>query len=592
MIAIPPFLIYIIGAALLPLLPKRVRHEWMLFVTIAGLAAISLQEYGMVVPVLQLLPGIELSLLSVDGLSRVVGYIFAGISVLAVIYSSQEERISHQMALLVQVASGMGIVYAGDFITLFIFWELLALSSLALIWHGYEGSQGAGYRYALMHILGGVFLLAAIAVQFAETGSLQIGLAAPGTAAFLFIIGIGMNAAIIPLHAWLPESYSKASIVGSVILCIFTTKAAVYLLARTLPGSEAVMYLGAIMVVYGLVFAILQDDMRMLLSYHVISQVGYMVAAVGIGTTLALNGGIAHLFNHILYKALLFMVVGAIIYQTGRHRLSELGGLGKQMPITFYVSLIASAAIAGVPGFNGYVSKEMIVGAAAESGLLTLELLLLIGSIGTFLSFVKLNYYAFIREKLDLITRDPPVPMLIAMVMTASACVIYGVYPWILFSILPYPVTHDIFSISHILEMILIFAAVLLNLWIVRSMIQKPTYIPPDMMDLYRAGGRGVLYLSHTLLPCLQNSISGSLDRCVNGASWLSKNPVMAVDILSHAISVPLSFNPERRREKEIRLSILINTYPQAIPQSTNAGYGIFLVAAIAFAYFLMVFLF
>jgi multicomponent Na+:H+ antiporter subunit D len=332
-----------------------------------------------------------------------------------------------------------------------------------------------------------------------------------------------MNAAIVPLHAWLPESYSKASIVGSVILCIFTTKAAVYLLARTLPGSEAVMYLGAIMVVYGLVFAILQDDMRMLLSYHVISQVGYMVAAVGIGTTLALNGGVAHLFNHILYKALLFMVVGAIIYQTGRHRLSELGGLGKQMPITFYVSLIASAAIAGVPGFNGYVSKEMIVGAAAESGLLTLELLLLIGSIGTFLSFVKLNYYAFIKEKLDLVTRDPPVPMLIAMVMTASACIIYGVYPWILFSILPYPVTHDIFSITHIFEMILIFAAVLLNLRIVRSMIQKPTYIPPDMMDLYRAGGRGVLYLSHTLLPRLQNSISGSLDVCERSFMVLKK---------------------------------------------------------------------
>ncbi|MCQ1538315.1 Na(+)/H(+) antiporter subunit D [Methanocalculus taiwanensis] len=591
MIALPPFLIYIIGAALLPLLPKRVRHEWMLFVTIAGLAAISLQEYGMEVPLLQLLPGIGLSLLSVDGLSRVVGYIFAGISVLAVIYSSQEERLSHQMALLVQVASGMGIVYAGDFITLFIFWELLALSSLALIWHGYEGSKGAGYRYALMHILGGVFLLAAIAVQLAETGSMQIGPAAPGTASLLFIIGIGMNAAIIPLHAWLPESYSKASIVGSVILCIFTTKAAVYLLARTLPGSEAVMYIGAIMVVYGLVFAILQDDMRMLLSYHVISQVGYMVAAVGIGTTLALNGGIAHLFNHILYKALLFMVVGAIIFQTGRHRLSELGGLGKQMPITFSASLIASAAISGVPGFNGYVSKEMIVGAAAESGLLTLELLLLIGSIGTFLSFVKLNYYAFIKEKLDLVTRDPPVPMQIAMVMTASACIIYGVYPWLLFSILPYPVTHDIFSISHILEMIIIFAAVLLNLWVVRSMIKKPTYIPPDMMALYRVAGSGVLSLSHTILPTISGRFSDFFDWCVKGASWFTKNPVMAADILVQSVLVPLSFNPASQSRRKIRLSTLIRTYPQAVPESSNAAYGIFVASAVAFTLFLTVFL-
>lgn len=592
MIPFPPFLAYLLGALLLPLIPARLRHEWMLLVTIIGLASITLLEPGYNGWDISLLPGISLSLLAVEGLSIVVGYAFAGVAVLVVIYAFGRGGLWFQAATLLQIGSGIGIVFAGDFITLFLFWELLALTSLLLIWHGGADAEAPGYRYLMLHILGGAVLLGAIAMQFAETGSLSISPAVPGIVSLLFLIGIGLNAGIIPFHVWIPDSYPRASIVGSVVLCIFTTKAAVYLLARVLSGSEAVMYMGAIMVVYGIVFALLQDDMRSLLSYHIISQVGYMVAAIGIGTTLALNGGIAHLFNNIVYKTLLFMVVGAIIYQTGRHRLSELGGLRHSMPLTFAASLIASAAIAGFPGLSGYVSKELIVAAAAESGYFTLETLLLIGSIGTFLSFIKLNYYAFIKEKIDLIARDPPVPMQIAMLMTASACLIYGVYPRILFSILPYPVTHDIFGITHIVEMIIIFAAVLLNLWVVRSMIKKPTYHPPDMMALYRAGGRGILFLSHTALPAISGAISVFIGRVVGAAAWFSRNPVMAADIMAHSLSASLSPNEAVRREKESRLSELLTMYPCMPSQPPNAGYGIFLMAAIAFAYFLKVFLF
>jgi multicomponent Na+:H+ antiporter subunit D len=559
----------------------------MLFITLSGLACITFQEPGISGWVVPFLPGMDLILLSADELSTVVGYIFAGISVLAIIYSSEERRLSHQMAILAQIGSGIGIVFAGDFITLFLFWELLALSSLLLIWHGGQDAGGPGYRYALMHILGGAFLLAAIAMQYAETGSLLVDLASPGSA-LLFIIGIGMNAAIVPLHAWLPDSYPKASIVGSVILCIFTTKAAVYLLARTLPGSEAVMYLGAIMVVYGLVFALLQDDMRSLLSYHIISQVGYMVAAIGIGSTLAINGGIAHLFNHILYKALLFMVVGAIIFQTGRHRLSELGGLRKMMPITFGASIIASAAIAGVPGLNGYISKEMIVYAAAEGGYFTLETLLLIGSVGTFLSFVKLNYYAFMKERPGLVSTDPPRPMLIAMVMTAFACILYGVYPWVLFSILPYPITHDVFSPAHVIETILIFTAVLLNLWVARSMIRKPTYIPPDLMDLYRAMGRAVLRVSHVTLPALGERIRPGLNRVNDHIRWFQQNPVLAGEILVRSVFYRASLN---RTQEGRRLSDLRGSFPAGMSSLEGGGFGIFAACVILFAYFIMVFL-
>ncbi len=382
---LPPFIMYLFGLAVLPLLPKRIRYIWMIAVAVLGFASVSLLESGHSGWILPFLSGMNLSLLFADGLSLVVGYIFAAISIIVIIYARAEECITHQAATLLQMSAGMGIIFAGDFITLFLFWELLALSSLALIWHGGKEAQGPGYRYALMHILGGVLLIGGIGIQYAETGSFQVGLVASGLATIFFILGIGMNAAIVPLHAWLPDSYPKASITGSVILSIFTTKAAVYLLARTLPGTEALMALGAFMIFYGITFALLQDDMRALLSYHIVSQVGYMVAAIGIGTTLAINGGIAHLFNNILYKGLLFMVVGAIIYQTGQNRLSELGGLRRQMPVTFAACVIASLAIAGVPGLNGFISKELIVGGAAESGFHILEILFLIGSIGTFL---------------------------------------------------------------------------------------------------------------------------------------------------------------------------------------------------------------
>lgn len=590
-VPLSPFIIYLLGAALLPAVPKHLRQAWIAGVTVLGLLSVALLPEAYSGWVLPFLPGVDLILLSVDPLSLVVGYVFAAISIPAVLYACKEMRITHQAATLLQIAAGMGIVFAGDFITLFLFWELLAISSLLLIWHGGPEAIGPGYRYALMHILGGVFLLGGIAVQYAETGSLLVGLAEPGLATILFILGIGMNAAMVPLHAWLPDAYPRASIAGSVVLCVFTTKAAIYLLARTLPGSEAVMYLGAIMVVYGIVFALLQDDMRTLLSYHIVSQVGYMVAAIGIGTALAVNGGIAHLFNHIFYKALLFMVAGAIIYQTGLYRLSDLGGLRKQMPITFLVSLIASAAIAGVPGFNGYISKEMIVAAASESGLFSLEILFLIGSVGTFLSFVKLNYYAFVREKPGIVTRDPPFQMLAAMGITGFACILYGIYPSLLFAILPYPVTHKVLAPVHVIEMIVIFGLILLILWKAGSRIRMPSGIPPDFMDLYRAAGVRALALSRDTLPALAGHISGWLTSVIRGAIWFMQNPIMAAGILARSAYIGIRFDSEARRRQEELVTRMKSGYPGSDPSALDAQYGPVLISLIIFAYFLMVFI-
>lgn len=507
MILPPPAFIYLIGALILLFIPQRLRTFWMAGIAVIGLVVVDGLAYGnrWEIP---FLPDLILTLVSCDELSRLVGYVFAAVSILVAIYSGSETRLSHQVATLIQMGAALGMVFAGDFISVFIFWELLMLSSLALIWHGGEEARSPGYRYALMHILGGAFLLAALGNQYAMTGSLEVGPAVPGVTTFLFIIGIGVNAAIIPLHAWLPDSYPRASVVGSVILCIFTTKGAVYLLARTLAGSEIIMYLGAIMVVYGLIFALLQDDMRRLLSYHIISQVGYMIAAIGIGTPLAINGGIAHLFNNVLYKTLLFMVVGVIIVQTGRHLLSELGGLRKQMPYTFIASIIASAAITGFPGLNGYVSKEMIIDAAAYSDLFILELLLLIGSIGTFLSFIKLNYYAFIKENNGINARDPQLSVLVPMGILSAACIFYGLYPQALYLLLPSPACCDVFSMTHAKETLIIFGAVLLNLWVARNIIRPVKSSSMEMMGVYLALGRAVLWVSKTMLPAITRIIS------------------------------------------------------------------------------------
>lgn len=520
MILPPPAFIYLIGALILLFIPQRLRTVWMAGVAIAGLVVVDRLAYGTGWEI-PFPPDLTLTLVSCDELSRLVGYVFAAVSILVVFYSGSETRLSHQVATLIQMGAAMGMVFAGDFISVFIFWELLMLSSLALIWHGGEEAKGPGYRYALMHILGGAFLLAALAGQYATTGSLEVGPAVPGVTTFLFIIGIGVNAAIIPLHAWLPDSYPRASVVGSVILCIFTTKAAVYLMARTLAGSEIVMYLGAIMVVYGLIFALLQDDMRRLLSYHIISQVGYMIAAIGIGTPLAINGGIAHLFNNVLYKTLLFMVVGVIILQTGRHLLSELGGLRKQMPLTFIASIIASAAITGFPGLNGYISKEMIIDAAAYSDLFILELLLLIGSIGTFLSFIKLNYYAFIKENNGIAARDPLLPVLVPMGILSSACIFYGLYPQALYLLLPSPACCDVFSMTHAKETLITLGAVILNLWIARNIIRPVKSSSKEMMGVYQAGGRAVLWFSQGILPAINRLFSSPvtyIKRFINGS--------------------------------------------------------------------------
>ncbi|OPX64266.1 MULTISPECIES: Na(+)/H(+) antiporter subunit D [unclassified Methanoregula] len=504
--AIPPFVIFLIGAPIVLFLRGRARQAGL-----AALGAIALLDVlllpggyfsgsaaGVVTQWSVPFMGYTLTLLRVDSLSYLTGVVFAIITFLAILYAAAVAAPRLHFYALLYAGTSLGAVFAGDWITLLFFWELMAVTSTFLIWQEGGEAIGAGYRYLLYHGLGGTLLMAGIALLIMGGGSPVVGPLAgiPGGpyqlwASVLIVLGIGVNIAFIPLHTWLPDAYPRANFAASVFLSVYTTKAAVYLLARAQPGTEFIAFMGAIMAVYGVAFAIFQNDMRRLLSYHIVSQVGYMVAGIGIlgwlGAAdaigqLGLDGGMAHLFNHILYKALLFMAVGVIVWKTGENLLSRVGGLGKKMPVTAIAFWVAAFSIAGVPLFNGFVSKGMVLVAAEHTSLL-LWILLEIASFGTFLSFLKLGYFAFIREGATEAS-DPPLLMQAAMLGTAALCIIIGIFPGLLYAILPASTTYAAYDMAHVLSAVLVLGAAALFFFTVGRKVLEPHDVPVRDFDL------------------------------------------------------------------------------------------------------------
>ncbi|MFZ1897999.1 Na(+)/H(+) antiporter subunit D [Methanoregula sp.] len=513
--AIPPFLVFLVGAPLVLALKGRARQAGL--VTLGGIALVCVlllpggylsgTAAGTVTQWNLPFMGYTLTLLRVDSLSYLVGVIFAVITFLAILYAAAVAAPRLHLYALLYAGASLGVVFAGDWITLLVFWEIMAITSTFLIWQEGGEAIGAGYRYLLFHGLGGALLAAGIALLFVGGGSPVVGPLAgiPAGpyqlwASVLIVLGIAVNLAMIPLHTWLPDAYPRANFVASVFLSVYTTKAAVYLLARAQPGSEYIAFLGALMAVYGVTFAIFQNDMRRLLSYHIISQVGYMVAGIGImgwlGAAdaigqLGLDGGMAHLFNHILYKALLFMVVGVIIWKTGENLLSRVGGLQKKMPVTAIAFWVAAFSIAGVPLFNGFVSKGMVI-LAAEHTSIWLWALLEIASFGTFVSFLKLGYFAFLRPGTTE-GSDPPLLMQAAMIGAAALCIIIGVYPQALYTLLPYPVAYNAYAPAQVAVALVVLGAAALFFFTVGKRVLEPHEAPYRDIDfLYGKACHGV----------------------------------------------------------------------------------------------------
>src|SRR6266567_7951702 len=449
-----PGLLLILGAWLLPFLKGPVKRAAMLVLPAAALIDCVLMKPGTYGVVSFL--GQDLVFGRVDRLCLVFSYVFSLMGFLGMLYALHVEDDSQHVAALTYVGSALGVTFAGDFLSLYVFWELMAISSALLVWLRREPSAvAAGFRYLLVHILGGLILLAGILLHWSQTGSLAFGdmgaSSSGGLAWAMILVAFLLNAAVPPLGAWLPDAYPEATVTGAVFMTAFTTKSAVYVLLRGFAGTELLVWLGAVMAVYGVVYAVLENDARRLLAYHIVSQVGYMVCGVGIGSALAANGATAHAFAHILYKALLFMGAGAVLQTTGLRKLSEMGGLYKTMPITLGLYMVGAFAISAVPLFSGFVSKSMVVAAAGEDHRAAIFLMLTLASSGTFLhTGLKLPYYMFFGKDRGISGKEPPGNMLVAMGLAAAACILIGVFPGLLYERLPNPVDFVPYTPQHL----------------------------------------------------------------------------------------------------------------------------------------------
>ncbi|MDR9501600.1 MAG: Na(+)/H(+) antiporter subunit D [Desulfurivibrionaceae bacterium] len=495
---IHPALVLIIGALLLPLFKGVLRKPYQLLVPVLAFLAVFYMEQG----VFAVLPFLDWDLTfgRVDRLSLVFAYIMTLMCIIGSLYGLHVEDKYEQMAAWFYVAGSLGVIFAGDFLVLFLFWELMAFSSVFLVWFRRRPeSLATGYRYLLVHTIGGLVLLAGFVLHYQATGDLsfnQLDVSNPTPAIYLIMIGFILNAAVPPLHSWLPDAYGAATVSGAVFMCAFTTKTAVYALARGFAGMEILIYLGVIMALYGVVYAVLENDARRLLAYHIISQVGYMVAGVGIGTELAINGACAHAFAHILYKGLLFMGVGSVLYMTGKSKFTELGGLYKKMPLAFVFTLIGGLSISAFPLFSGFVSKSMIVAAGFEDHLYWAAFLLTLASAGTFLhTGLKVPYFIWFgknncsKETWEK-AADPPLNMLLAMGAAAFFCILIGVYTPYLYQMLPYPVHYEPYTAYHLAETMQILLFTALGFFLFLRKLAPEATVALDLDWFYRMGGR------------------------------------------------------------------------------------------------------
>lgn len=522
---IHPAIFFFIGALLLPLFRGKAKKFFILLIPVLSVVDVALMTEGVFGSYNFLTSTIIFG--RVDKLSLVFAWVFTIMGILGAIYALHVEEDGHHMAAYFYIGASLGAIFAGDYLTLFIFWEVMAFSSVFLVWYRKEKkSIDAGYRYLLVHVFGGLLFFTGMMLYYYKTGNLlfnQILPANAGVPEYLILAGFGLNAAVIPLHAWLPDAYPEATVAGAVFMCAFTTKTAVYVLARGFPGFEVLAIMGTVMTVYGVFYAVIENDMRRVLAYHIISQVGYMVAGVGIGTEMALNGACAHAFAHILYKALLFMGAGSVLYMVGTAKLSKLGGLYKYMPLTMIFYVVGAISISGFPLFSGFVSKSMIVAGAHEEGRIWLMLLMNLAGIGTFLSVgLKVTYFAFFGKDSGLKPKEPPKNMLWAMGLTSALCFIIGIYPNSLYVLLPYPVEYHPYNLHHLSEMLQILSFTGLVFFLLVKKLAPEDKMNLDMDIFYRAGAWVFMKIDEKVISVL-DSLWGEVYRTV-GLSLLFKN--------------------------------------------------------------------
>ncbi|MEW6675990.1 MAG: Na(+)/H(+) antiporter subunit D [Nitrospirota bacterium] len=520
---VPPSTIFIIGAFLIPLLRGRLKSAYLLllpFVSFINLINIS-EGTHWVVRFLDY----ELVFGKVDRLSLVFGYIYHLISFIAFLYALRVKDDIQHVAGYVYSGSSLGVVFAGDFITLFLFWEMMTITALVLVWsRRTKKSLVAGFRYLLVHIAGGLCLLAGIVLYVINTGSIEFGyIGLKGLATYLIFIGFGVNCAWPGLHPWLPDAYPESTITGAVFMWTFTTKTAVYVLARSFPGTEALIWIGAIMTCFPIFYAVVENDLRRVLAYSLINQVGFMVCGIGIGTALSINGTVSHVFCHILYKGLLVMSMGAVLHQTGKINGTDLGGLYRTMPLTCIFCIVGAASISAFPLFSGFVSKSMVMEAAAMGHMKIIWFMLLFASAGVFHhAGIKVPFFAFFSHDSGIRTKEAPLNMLLAMGITAFLCIFIGIFPGPLYSLLPYPVDFEPYTPFHVVGMSqLLFYGSLAFTLLILSGIYPPEVraIHLDADWFYRLPGKRFVWLCERPVIAIGNFVEAISLKIAGGSS-------------------------------------------------------------------------
>ena len=504
---LPTAFIFIAAALTLGVLPKgHIRSIILLIAPI--LAAWQIWNLPMGIFAQVEFVGHTLDMMRVDKLSQIFGLIFCLAAFLGNLYAWHVRDIVQQIAALLYAGAAIGAVFAGDLITLFFYWEGTALASVFLIWaRKTEGSYHTGMRYLIIQITSGVILLAGTALLYRETGSITfelMTLSSLGT--WLIFLSFGMKCAFPLLHNWLQDSYPAATITGTVILSAFTTKLAVYALARGFAGTELLIYIGAVMTLFPIFFAEIENDLRRVLAYSLNNQLGFMVVGIGIGTEMAINGTASHAFAHILYKALLFMSVGAVMLRTGTSKATELGGLCRTMPRTAIFCLIGAASISAFPLFSGFVTKSLIMDETANQHYPIIWAILVFASAGVLShSGIKIPYFTFFGHDSGLRPKEAPINMQLAMGFTAFLCIFIGVYPDPLYALLPYEVVYKPYTMSHVIgQLQLLCFALLAFVVLMRTGIH-----PPEI----RAVNLDVDWIYRRLIPTLYTAISAKVFR-------------------------------------------------------------------------------
>jgi multicomponent Na+:H+ antiporter subunit D len=542
MINIHPTFAYLAAAALMPLFVGSWRNR--MLIAVAGLALLTVYMLPEGASVGASFLGFDLTLLRVDKLSKVFGYVFTLNSVIAFVYGYHLKDGRQQLATLFYIGASLGAVFAGDLITLYIFWEVMAVASTFLILaRQTPQAYAAGFRYILIHLFGGLVLLLGIIMFIKGTGTTGFSAISPDApGSWLMLIGVLINASAFPLGSWLPDSYPEATVTGGVILSAYTTKTAVYVLLRGFPGWEILIAVGCFMAIYGVVYALMENDIRRILAYSITNQVGFMLIGAGIGTAVSINGAAAHAFCHIIYKSLLWMSAGAVLAMTGKSKCTDLEGIRRFMPWTFALGLIGALSILGFPGTNGFASKTLILNAVAHEHmswvLIILEAAVIgeVAAMGIFL-LSGIKFPTPLGKVGKSVITDPPKHMLLAMGTMAVLCIGLGTMPEILYSILPFDTEgFTPYKLGKVVGQFQLLTFSALVFFLMLPLLKRTDTMSLEVDWLYRRGGRLFYRVMDRCLNPLNAAVDTGAARTVGRFAGFCRD--LPVRIVSMIVSV------------------------------------------------------